>query len=117
MAWLTKASVARFLHSDEAILILVRSECPHCARLVAEIEEQLARPDLAGIKVGTLVLDRPGARRFRCDNPWRGGLDVFPYVVRYRHGRRVAAARSSGSVRLVTTAISRFVARLDREAA
>jgi hypothetical protein len=117
MAWLTQSSVARFLRSDEAILILVRGECPHCARLVAAVEDQLDRPGLQGVRVGTLVLDRPAARRFRCDNPWRGGLDVFPYVVRYRRGRRVSAARGTGIELLTTTAIARSAGHLARQAA
>ena len=117
MAWLTQSSVARFLRSDEAILILVRGECPHCARLVADLEDRLDYPELEGVNVGALVLDRPGARRFRCDNPWLGGLDVFPYVVRYRRGRRVTAARGSGGDLPTATSISRSVGSLDRAAA
>jgi hypothetical protein len=95
MTWLTPSSIRRFLRAEEAFLLLVQADCPHCARLVAAVQAQLERPELRGLNVGTIVLDRPESRRFRCDNPWLGALDVFPYLVRYRSGRRVAGVPAS----------------------
>jgi hypothetical protein len=69
--------------------VLTRSACPSCGAYQAELAALRARGELAGLTFGTLVLDRPGAARFKRANPWVRNLRALPYTVLYRRGERV----------------------------
>ena len=103
---LSGRAVKRFLQADDAVLILTRDDCAHCAVALARLEALLDDRALAGAAVGAVVLDRSGARRFRCDNPRLGGLTVFPYLVRYRKGRRVAGIAAAHQPELLMRLIA-----------
>jgi peroxiredoxin (alkyl hydroperoxide reductase subunit C) len=94
----TDTTIGAALAAERAVLILTRGDCPNCAVYQAEIEAAAARGDLAGIALAKLVLDEPGAARFKRDNPWLAGVDALPYTVLYRDGcpiDRFAASRGA----------------------
>ena len=103
---LTPATAKCFLQADDAVLILVRGDCSHCAAYLAQAGELLGAMS-SGPSVAALVLDRPAGLRFRCDNPSIGGLGVFPYLVRFRRGRRIAGFAASCNPGLLTLLASR----------
>lgn len=112
---LPSTAAKRFLQADEAILVLVRGDCPHCAAFLAHADELLAgRPP--GAVVAALVLDRSAGVRFRCDNPSIGGLGVFPYLVRYRRGRRIAGFAAPGAPGLLALLATGIATRVQRAA-
>jgi hypothetical protein len=112
---LSTATAKRFLQADEAVLILVRSDCPRCADYLAHADAVLGGM-LTGAAVAALVLHRPGGARFRCDNPSIGGLGVFPYLVRYRRGCRIAGFAASGAPDFLPLLATRFAVRAERAA-
>ena len=98
LAPVTDETLAAVVGADCGVLIMTRSDCGHCARYRSEIEGLRARGELAGVAVGTLVLDRPGTARFKRDHPWLAGLAALPYTVLYRAGRPIdgfAASRAA----------------------
>jgi hypothetical protein len=101
---LTDQTLDALLAAPRAALVITRSTCHPCGAYQAEIAALLAQGKLAGIAVGTLVLDRPGAARFKRDNPWLAELRYLPYTVLYRQGERVDAfAASRGAYLLERT--------------
>jgi hypothetical protein len=92
---LTDQTLDALLAAPRAALVITRSTCHPCGAYQAEIAALLAKGKLAGIAVGTLVLDRPGTSRFKRDNPWLAGLRYLPYTVLYRRGERVDAFAAS----------------------
>ena len=92
---LTDRSLGALLAAPRAALILTRSSCRPCGAYQEELAVLLGQGELAGLAVGTLVLDRPGAARFKRDNPWLGGLRYLPYTVLYRRGKQVDAFAAS----------------------
>ncbi len=104
----TERSLGALLAAPRAALVLTRSTCPPCGAYQAELAALLARGDLAGLAVGTLVLDRPGAARFKRQNPWLGGLRALPYTVLYRRGQRVDAFAASRGAYLLERAAAAF---------
>jgi hypothetical protein len=113
VTWLTAASARRFVRAEKAMVLLVRADCRHCAGLVAALQSDLSRPELRRLNVGVMAIDRPEGRRIRCDNRWLGGLDVFPYLVRYRFGRRVAGVPAARVGLLLRSLAARANRELD----
>ncbi len=94
----TDRNLPDLLGAPQAILILAKSGCGACARYQTEIEARLAQGELAGLAIGKLTLDQPGAPRFKRDNPWLADLRYLPYTVLYRDGQPIdgfAASKSS----------------------
>ena len=94
----TDENLPALLAAEQAVLILTKSNCGYCAAYQADIEALQARGDLAGLTIGKVVLDQPGAGRFKRDNPWLARLDFLPYNLVYRRGQEVdrfAASRAS----------------------
>jgi hypothetical protein len=104
----TDQTLDAVLAAPRAALILTRSTCHPCGAYQAEVAALLAEGKLAGIAVGTLVLDRPGAGRFKRDNPWLSGLRYLPYTVLYRQGERVDAFAASRGAYLLERAAAAF---------
>jgi hypothetical protein len=105
---LSDQTVDPVLAAPRAALVLTRTTCPACGAYQAEVAALLAEGKLAGIAVGTLVLDRPGAGRFKRDNPWLSGLRYLPYTVLYRQGERVDAFAASRGAYLLERAAAAF---------
>ena len=102
---LSDPTLGAVLAAARGALLLTRTACRPCAAYQAEVAALLAQGQLAGIAAGTLVLDQPGASRFKRDNPWLAGLRYLPYTVLYRRGERVDAfAASRGAYLLERTA-------------
>ena len=104
----TDRSLGALLAAPRAALVLTRSTCHPCGAYQAELAALLARGELAGLAVGALVLDRPGAARFKRQNPWLGGLRSLPYTVLYRRGQRVDAFAASRGAYLLERAAAAF---------
>jgi hypothetical protein len=104
----TDRSLGALLAAPRAALVLTRSTCHPCGAYQAELAALLARGELAGIAVGTLLLDRPGAARFKRQNPWLGGLRYLPYTVLYRRGQRVDAFAASRGAYLLERVAAAF---------
>lgn len=92
---LDDANLALVLGAERAALVLARTDCGPCATYQREIEALLARGALGGIAIGKLVLDQPGASRFKRENAWLSGVRELPYTVLYRRGERVDAFAAS----------------------
>jgi hypothetical protein len=101
---LTDQSLDAVLAAARGALVLTRTTCPSCEAHQAEVAALQARGKLRGIAVGTLVLDRPGASRFKRDNPWLAGLRYLPYTVLSRRGARVDAFAASRGAYLLERA-------------
>ena len=112
---LSRAAVRRFLQADEAVLILVRSDCPHCAGYLEDTDKLLGGVP-SGAAVAALAINRLSGVRFRCDNPSIGGLGVFPYLVRYRRGRRVAGLSVSRTPGILALLAARLATPSERAA-
>lgn len=89
------STVGAVLTAARAALILTRMACPPCATYRAEVAALLAQGKLDGLTVGVVVLDRPGASRFKRDNAWIAGVPALPYTVLHRRGERVDAFAAS----------------------
>lgn len=83
------------LTAARAALILTRTACPACAAYRTEVAALLAQGKLDGLTVGAVILDRPGASRFKHDNAWIASVPSLPYTVLYRRGERVDAFAAS----------------------
>jgi hypothetical protein len=105
---LTDQTLDALLAAPRAALVLTRSTCHPCGAYRAELAALLVQGKLAGIAVGTLVLDRPGAARFKRDNPWLSGLRYLPYTVLYRRGERVDAFAASRGAYLLERGAAAF---------
>jgi hypothetical protein len=105
---LTDQTLDAVLAAPRAALVLTRSTCHPCGAYQGEIAALLAQGRLEGIAVGTLVLDRPGASRFKRDNPWLSDLRYLPYTVLYRRGERIDAFAASRGAYLLERAAAAF---------
>ena len=105
---LTDRTLGAFLAAARGALVLTRTTCPSCEAYWAEVAALQAQGRLRRIAVGTLVLDRPGASRFKRDNPWLAGLGYLPYTVLYRRGARVDAFATSRGAYLLERADAAF---------
>jgi hypothetical protein len=85
----TDADMTDVLRQERVALVLTRRDCDYCATYLAEIEAFLRTGELIGVAVHTIVLDAPGARRFKRDNPWLLDAASLPYTVLYARGKRV----------------------------
>ena len=109
IAQVTDESLPEVLHTGRSVIILTRTDCRYCTAYLAEVEALIEQGPLAGIIVGTLLLDQTGASRFKRENPWVSRLDFLPYNLIYRNGRRVdgfAGSRASYLVKRVEAALS-----------
>jgi hypothetical protein len=91
----TDGTLDAVLGAAQGVLILTRTTCHACGSYQAEVAALAAQGRLDGLAVGTLVLDRPGASRFKRDNPWLAGLRYLPFTALYRRGERIDAFAAS----------------------
>jgi hypothetical protein len=105
---LTERALGALLAAPRAALVLTRSACPPCGAYQAELAALRARGELAGLAVGILVLDRPGAARFKRANPWIRDLRALPYTVLYRRGERVDGFAASRGAYLLERVAAAF---------
>ena len=95
---ITDRNLGELVGHDRAVLILSKSDCGSCASYAAEIEERQETGELADVAVGKLVLDAPGAGKFKLKNPWIGKLKTLPYTLLFVDGKPVehfAASKAS----------------------
>lgn len=96
------ASLATFLATPVAVLMLGKSDCEACARWTAELEEFLAQDERWWhVRFGKLLLDQRGLADWKRANPWLAELDLLPANVIYRAGERASTFAGSGVSRLV----------------
>jgi hypothetical protein len=94
----TDSNLEEILQADWGVLILSKTVCGPCAAYQADIEALRERGELAGVVIGKMVLDKPGATQFKRDNRWLSGVDFLPYTLLYHNGRQADAfAASRGS--------------------
>jgi hypothetical protein len=104
----TDETLGALLGAARAALVLTRTTCHACGAYRAEVAALLTQGKLEGIAVGTLVLDRPGAGRFKRENPWLSDVRYLPYTVLYRRGERVDGFAASRGAYLLERAAAAF---------
>jgi hypothetical protein len=85
----TEADITDVLRQERVGLVLTRRDCDYCATYLAEIEAFLRSGELIGVAVYKVVLDAPGTRGFKRDNPWLADIASLPFTVLYARGKRV----------------------------
>ena len=88
---ITDENVGDFLEAERAVLVLARSTCACCVTYEQQIQAQIERGALDAVRIGQLVLDRPGSLQFKRANPWLAGLIYLPRTLLYQGGQQVDA--------------------------
>lgn len=92
------ANLREVIGAPRAVLVIGKSDCGHCIQYEREIVELRERGEFEGVAIGKLLLDAPGAPRFKRDNPWLASLDALPHTLIFVDGKHVenfAASRAS----------------------
>jgi len=90
-----------FLQGDWSVLVLGKTDCDHCAAYSEELEAFQASPERPpAVRVGKMLLDRGGLASFKRANPWLSEVDVLPYTLIYRSGKKVGEFAGGGAERL-----------------
>jgi hypothetical protein len=97
----TDGEFADFLAAERAVLVLTLSTCGACAAYEAELLDRRQDGELVGVTLAKLVLDRPGATRFKRDNTWLAELEFLPHTVLYVQGTPVEEFATSHAGYLV----------------
>lgn len=97
---ITDKNVAELTQSVVGVLVLSKSDCGHCDRYASEIEAAQAVGRLNDVSVGKLVLDRPGAAKFKLKNAWISQLPTLPYTVVFSEGKTLGHFATSKAVYL-----------------
>jgi hypothetical protein len=84
---ITDKNVAELTQSPVGVLVLSKSDCGHCDHYAADIEAVQEAGGLDGVRIGKLVLDRPGAAKFKLKNAWISQLPTLPYTVVFSEGK------------------------------
>jgi hypothetical protein len=87
---ITDKNIAELTQASTGVLIISKSECGHCHTYADEIQARIKAGGLAGVNVGKLVLDKPGAARFKLKNQWVAQLPTLPYTVVFSEGKTLA---------------------------
>ncbi len=104
----TDQNLRELLEAERSALILAKSTCGHCAAYEQEILALQRNGRLERVAVGKLVLDTPGAGRFKKENPWLSALAQLPYTLLFRKGQHVddfAASKGSYLLERVSESI------------
>lgn len=86
-----------------AVLMLSKSDCPACSQWTEELGAFLARDPAThqGVRFGKMLLDKPGLADFKRNNLWiTSEVDVLPFTVIYRGGKRFKSFAGGGVARL-----------------
>jgi AhpC/TSA family protein len=89
IARVTDETLATVVGAEQGVLILAKNDCGHCAAYQAEIRAVLERGGLAGLAIGKLVLNEPGATGYKRANRWLAEVKDLPFTVLYRNGQIV----------------------------
>jgi peroxiredoxin (alkyl hydroperoxide reductase subunit C) len=89
IARVTDDIIETVTRADRGVLILAKNDCGHCAAYQAEIKATLAKGGLAGLAIGKLVLNEPGATDYKRGNRWLAEVKDLPFTVLYRDGQIV----------------------------
>lgn len=90
-----------FIAAPLAVLVLAKSDCPHCHAWAEELEPWLADPGRwPEVRFGRVLLDRPGLASFKRANPWLAEVADLPFNVIYARGERVKSYPGGGIARL-----------------
>jgi hypothetical protein len=82
----TDQNFADVLAADRLLLIVSRSDSGYCGAYHSRIAALQAHGALAGIRVGTILLDEPGVDQLKRDHLWLTRLGFLPYNVIYGAG-------------------------------
>jgi peroxiredoxin (alkyl hydroperoxide reductase subunit C) len=85
----TDATLRTITETEQGALILTKNDCGHCAAFQSEIKAARASGGLAGLAIGKLILNEPGATGYKRANRWLAEVKDLPYTVLYRHGEIV----------------------------
>lgn len=98
MLSVTDENVEMVTGAERGVLILAEDSCAACRSYGEDMNGLEERGRLEGVVIGKMVLDKPGSGRFKRDNPWLRDVDVLPYTIVYKRGRKIdefAASRGS----------------------
>ena len=102
---LDRSSLAEFLTSPVAVLVLGKSDCGACAQWAEELTAFLATlPDdhiAGGARFGRIYLDQPGLGFFKKSSPWLVSVHDLPYTALYADGAYARGFVGLGTSRLV----------------
>ncbi len=90
-----------FLDSDEALLILGKTNCASCKRWVEQLKA-LDENEFGGLKIGKMMLNTPGLSSFKQSQTWLGKeVRDLPYNTIWKHGSRIKSWPGGGLERLL----------------
>jgi hypothetical protein len=86
---ITDKNIADLTTAPVGVLVLSKSDCGHCHTYAEEIEAGIAGGRFGGVTIGKMILDKPGAGKFKLKNAWVSQLPTLPYTVVFVHGKTV----------------------------
>lgn len=86
---ITDKNLATIADAPCGVLVLSKSDCGHCTTYADAIVAAQEAGTLTDVAVGKLVLDAPGAARFKLKNPWISKLPTLPYTLVFVDGKPV----------------------------
>ena len=91
-----------FLASDQAVLMLGKTDCAACKAFAKELEAFVEETDdWDGVRIGKMYLDKPGLLGFKKASPWLADVRDLPYTVIYSDGEVEKSFLGGGIERLL----------------
>ena len=94
-----------FLSAPIAVLMLGKTDCAACEEWATELQSNEIPP---GVRIGKILLDKPGFGRFKIAYDWVANVDVLPYNVIFVDGEMKKQWAGGGMDRLQTR-LNRFI--------
>jgi thioredoxin-like negative regulator of GroEL len=86
---ITDKNIADLTASPVGVLVLSKSDCGHCHTYADELGARIAAGQFGGVSIGKMILDRPGAGKFKLKNAWVSQLPTLPYTVVFVDGKAI----------------------------
>ena len=91
-----------FVASEQSVLLLTASDCPHCRKWAEELTDFLEEDsDWDHVRFGKIIIDGDGVEDFKNSNEWLEMIDGVPFTVFYRSGEPQTSFHGSGVKRMV----------------
>jgi len=94
-----------FLSAPIAMLMLGKNDCAACETWTAELEG-FTVPE--GVRIGKILLDKPGFGRFKIAHDWVSGVDVLPFNVLFVDGE-MKKQWAGGGLERMQNRLNRFL--------
>lgn len=94
-----------FLSAPIAVLMLGKTDCAACEEWTSELQSHEI-PE--GVRIGKILLDKPGYGRFKIAHDWVANVDVLPFNAIYVNGEMKKQWAGGGMERLQTR-LNRFI--------